>query len=340
MAPSNRFVSDFAAWAREAGYPARVLRRLPQLLRRLPEILGEQDELGTLFVRTLPNDHALRLRSQTPTHGMYTSSDCVVFWCAGPYWGRRHLSSDQQASEVVEDFLFFASQHALRSRILSSTAAIALTYDLLFDFRSAGVQRLVFGPDSFAPTFEAGLAHIHQSLPPDTGPGAGRKTRAIRGWMLRMNTMDPLVQRGLYQYWRAKALWNAGFCEDAVTALDALSSVAGEALNCWTGAGTLKRSDLGSALGLGPADCRALAHLYELRCAFGAHPAASKWWDFSEIYADSVDSAFDTASRLLGAICDLETLHRSVEPAPTHWSKWLEQNAEMLLDAVWFTHVP
>lgn len=29
--------------------------------------------------------------------------------------------------------------------------------------------------------------------------------------------------------------------------------------------------------------------LYQLRCGFSAHPAHSKWWDFSEIYESQIE---------------------------------------------------
>lgn len=87
-------------------------------------------------------------------------------------------------------------------------------------------------------------------------------------------------------------------------------------------------------------DADALDRLHDLRCSFGAHPAASNWWDFAEIYGDAVDLLFDSAQRVIGSISDLERLHRSVDPDPTSWSCWFEENSEMLLEAVWFTRVP
>jgi len=337
---SNRFVSDFAAWAKDAGYPIRVLRRLPGLLRQLPERLSALDAQQTLFVRSLPNECSLRLRVETPTSGVYTSRDCIVFWAVGPSWNLRHMSSDEDASRIVEDFLFLAAQHALRSRILSSTAAVALAFDQLFDFRHANVQRVVFGPDSFASSLDEAFAHVHESLPPDGRSGTGRKSKSVRIWMRRLNAMDPYVQRGIFQYWRARSLWQSDFGEEAVTALDGLSSVASEALNRWTDLGAVPREQLAHEFHMNASDGRVLVSLYDLRCAFGAHPAASKWWDFGEMYGDSIESYFDTATRLLGGVSDLEAQHRSVDPSPAKWSEWFEHNACMLLDSVWFARLP
>lgn len=336
----NQFVSDFASWTRDAKYPDRVLRRLPDLLRRLPQCLSEEDVRQTLFVRSLPNDGNLRVQVAEPTNGVYASGETIVFWALGPYWNLRHLSSDPDASEVVSKFLFFAAQHALRSRILNSSVAVALVYDRLYDFRHANLMRLTVGPDSFAMSLQDAMSEMWSRFPPDDHAGKGRKSRAVQAWAQRLNAMDPYVQRGIFQYWRARSLWQSDFGEDAVTALDGLSAVAGEALNHWMGVGTLTRAQLARTLGMSLRDARALASLYDLRCAFGAHPAASKWWDFSEIYSDDIEAHFDVAVRLLGAISDLEAKHRSVNPAPTSWSEWFEDNASMLLDAVWFARLP
>jgi hypothetical protein len=337
---SNGFVSSFSRWAETSGYPSRVRRRLPRLLRELPGRLSTHDERQTLFVRTLPNTESLRLRVETPVAGVYTSGDMIAFWAIGPDWRLRHLSPDVDTSDVVEDFLFFASQHALRSRILSSTTAVALAFDQLYDFRHADLQTVAFGGDGMFQSVSEAQAHVHSGLPPDGKCGTGRRSRVVRSWMARLNTIDPFIQRAVFQYWRARSLWQADFGEDAINALDGLSSVASEALNSWVGSGQLTRQQLGALLQLNQSDTSALVGLYELRCAFGAHPAASKWWDFNELYESQVELHFDTAVRLLGALSDVEIEHRSVDPGPERWSQWFEDNASMLLDAVWFARLP
>src|SRR5262245_51597103 len=124
MTVSNQFVSSFSTWASETGYPVRVRRRLPRLLRQLPELLRDSDCRQVLFARTLDNDHGLRIRVETPTHGVYMAGAKIVFYAIGPSWDLRHLSKDEETSEMVENFLFFAGQYALRSRILRATSAV------------------------------------------------------------------------------------------------------------------------------------------------------------------------------------------------------------------------
>jgi hypothetical protein len=94
------------------------------------------------------------------------------------------------------------------------------------------------------------------------------------------------------------------------------------------------------SLGLPPDDGDRLEFLYQLRCAFGAHPPPTKWWDFGEIYEAEINELFDVSRRVLWQLASLERTHRRIEPAPERWSSWFVENAEWLLEVTWFLRTP
>ncbi len=154
-----------------------------------------------------------------------------------------------------------------------------------------------------------------------------------------INGLDPLINRAIYQYWRAIALLEANFWEEAVTALDGVTSIAGEFTQQRLGATGNPRQSLMTTLKLSAEDQWFIDHLYNLRCDFGAHPSRAKWWDFAEIYEEDIDAIRESVKRMLWRLCQTESIHRVIDPFPKEWSSWFQQNALMVLDAVWFTKI-
>src|SRR5579864_1934948 len=72
----------------------------------------------------------------------------------------------------------------------------------------------------------------------------------------------------------------------------------------------------------------------------GAHPPATKWWDFAELYDSELKDFWQLSKRLLRALCSRESTAPTVISNPTSWSEWFVQNAEMLLKVAWFTGIP
>jgi hypothetical protein len=142
----------------------------------------------------------------------------------------------------------------------------------------------------------------------------------------------------VYQYLRALKLEENDHYEESVTALDGVVAVAlqfaREALG-WTS----RRDETLERL-VGRGDAKLLARLYELRCAFGAHPSCGKWWDFSEIYDEELDEFPEVITRLIRSAAMLERRNRSVESNPGSWADWFEENCHTLWRSAWFDHVP
>jgi hypothetical protein len=98
------------------------------------------------------------------------------------------------------------------------------------------------------------------------------------------------------------------------------------------------RMDREAALhfGMSTSDQDLIDRLYLLRCSFGAHPPATKWWDFAELYEEELDQVPNAALRFLNQMCRFEQTNRYVDPEPSAWGPWFDQHAELLLDSVWF----
>ena len=218
---------------------------------------------------------------------------------------------------------------------------LVLAYNTVCDFRTAdSLQRIIVGPGSPYSTMESARETLRSDLP-ISKTRCSRRSRELEWWVKKLNPFDPLIHRAVFQFWRAIALWMKGFSEEAIAALDSVTTVASEAVQLWhLCAQQPERKDVGNCLGMSGRESAQLERLYLLRCSFGAHPSVSKWWDFHEMYEDELEEYFDLQRRLLRKLVILEAIHRRVDPEPREWSTWFVNNSEMLLDAVWFARVP
>jgi hypothetical protein len=337
---SNRFVSRFSQWAEVVGYPDRIRRRLPAALKRLPSWLATRDDHQDMVVRTLDRE-GFNVNARSDVAWIYTSDNKLVLGTVGPAWTRvRNLSSDEDVDDVIDRFVFFAGQYAVRSRLVSTIASMALSYNVVIDFRAADLKRTTIGPQGLFPSIRVATSYAESELVPKRVHST-RRLRELNAWMKQLNVAEPLVHRAVFQYWRASALANADFGEEAVTALDGLTTVAIEVVRTLgDDSRRITRPEAVERLGLSGEDAERVEHLHQLRCFFGAHPPNSKWWDFSDMYADDIDSFFSTARRLIASIAQFERRHRRVGANPARWSEWFVDNAELLFDAVWFDRVP
>jgi len=337
----NRFTSTLCNWATSMKYPARVRRLLPGALRRLPAVLQDSDAYLDVVNRTVKSPLAFPIAFASGTCWTYTSGRNLVLGAVGPAWrGIRKVSKDGDTASLVSDFMHFASQYVVRSRIVRVQAGIALTFDVVCDFRYADISRITVDPRSPWPNVEAALRRFRRDRPM-AAVRASRKLREFTAWVTMLNPLDPFIHRALFQFWRSCALANSGFWEDAMTALDGVAAVAGEAAQSWRLVSAQPtRQQTGEAFGLTARDQSQLECLYQLRCAFGAHPPPSKWWDFAELYDSELDEFRDTSKRLIRSMALHESVARRVEPNPSSWSEWFVENADRLLKLVWFTKLP
>jgi hypothetical protein len=246
----------------------------------------------------------------------YGLNDLLNVGVVAPHWqlGWQTITRDEFLADVIETFFHFARQYIVRSRIVGLIGAIVLTYGRACDFRGDWAQ------DIFARNKDPHKS-IWAMIPQDVGlmrdeyrsrhkifcPKNG-KSREFLAWAHIINGLDPFIHRAIYQYWKASALY-WGFCEEAVTALDGVTSIAGEFLQQRFGVQGNPRQSLMTTLQLSTEDQKLIDHLYNLRCDFGAHPSRSKWWDFAEIYDEDIDALRDSVRRMLWRLCQIENLN-------------------------------
>jgi hypothetical protein len=217
-----------------------------------------------------------------------------------------------------------------------AVGALSLVYGVACDFRQADLQSRVVRVAAVG----VARASIETTLPKPIVRQASR-LRELEGWMSVMNPMDPHVHRAMYQYWRASALMNADFWEESVTALDGVVAVGAEALRQWLGlVEQPSRPEASKILGMSKRDQDRVGETYQLRCAFGAHPTPTKWWDFTELYDEELGAYPEVVRRFLHRLFEREKESRIVEPNPQDWGGWFRQHAELLADTTWFARLP
>lgn len=344
MDVTKRFVSEFCRWAGARGYPKNKRARLSAALwKAINQKLPDKDRHAHLIVRPLVESRGLTCTYDSVDTWLYpnTSGDLICAVLCPPWeTGWRGLSRDYDVETIVAGFFHFASQYIARSRMTNVIGAIALAYNRACDFRYGGAQRLTVGSDSPFPTVEFARSIASQRdeyEPAFKHPNNSPRQREFATWVRTLNSLDPYIHRAIYQYWKATALFNSHFWEEAITSLDGVTSVAAQFAQVRLSAGSNPRHSLASLYGLPSIDKHNLALLYELRSDFGAHPSRSKWWDFAEIYDENIDSIRDSSKRLLWRLCNSERKNRVVESHPENWSAWFSDNAMMVLESVWFT---
>jgi len=346
MTQANRFISEFCRWAGEGGLPRISRAKLPAALRKAIELkLPERDNHTDVILRPLVSSEGLMCRYDSSDIWVYLSNrKQLLCGTTSPFWGQgwKTISSDEYVADIISDFFHLAAQYVTRGRMTNVVGAIALTYERSCDFRYGEfVQRYSVGPNTPYSTTEAAKNLAVEKYMPvaHQRDAESRKQREFASWVQTINGLDPFIQRGFYQYWKAVALFKANFWEEAITALDGVTSVAAQFCQDRLGVRSNPRQSLVSLLKLPVTDSQQLARLYELRCNFGAHPSQTKWWDLGDIYDDDWHTFRDSAKRTLWRLCKVEAKNRVVKSNPSIWSDWFSKNAEMILDAVWFLRI-
>jgi len=171
-----------------------------------------------------------------------------------------------------------------------------------------------------------------------------RKSQLCSYYIDLINSFDPFVNRVLYYYIRSLSLLADGYDEEAITAADNTVDVIFQAIKQRKQIPTKARIDMynivQTEISLPSGTIEQLENLYQLRCGFSAHPAHSKWWDFSEIYESDIEAIMYSVKSTVIKFLMFERDNRKIEKVPSCWSDWFMDNCDIIYDAVWFHKSP
>lgn len=170
------------------------------------------------------------------------------------------------------------------------------------------------------------------------------RSKLLSYYIELINSFDPFVNRIICYYIRLLSLFADGYHEESVNVADNVVDVIVQSIKQHKRLPTKERNDMlgivAKEIDLSPETIEQLKNLYQLRCIFSAHPAPSKWWDFSEIYEGKIELMINAIKTLIIKYLLYERDNRNIEKNPPCWSDWFLVNCDMLFDSVWFYKLP
>ena len=254
-----------------------------------------------------------------------------------PLWNRgwKKISKDAQIANEIDYMFFFITQYIQRSLHINVIGAIAFALNETLDFRYSSqvieTEASYFRYNGFDknPKF------------PNLTTEEQKINQAIRGYLSIINSLDPSVNRAMFYFLRSMELSDKDFLEESLTALDNTVHVILQFFKIHNWEREKAFQKVLKIFKIGDSDVfENLKKLYELRCGFTAHPAQAKWWDFGEIYFDTIEDIRFSVRKLLISFLKFENLNRTVEAEPEFWSQWFCKNAERIYDITWFHKLP
>ena len=253
-----------------------------------------------------------------------------------PLWKRDWcgVSKDTFVSDQIEGFFYLVNQYIYRSSQINLIGAIALAYDRCCNFRGDSLSESVM-PD-------------HESVYNDFFNkiyfNETNRSKTLLHYLKVLNALDPFINKAICYYTRALDLKEHNFDEESITCADNMVDTIFQAIKQQLRLPTMQRKDMNEIIEkeilISKSTTEKLDNLYQLRCHFSAHPAQSKWWDFSEIYDTNIDAIMDSVKTILVKFCMYERNHCRIQRNPEKWSEWFIQNSDILFDAVWFHLLP
>lgn len=256
-----------------------------------------------------------------------------------PAWnfGWHGILKDEIAKDTLSWLGHYARQYIHRSNIAKVLMAVWERNGLVLHPFGVGLALQRYSDLRPKPSSREIFATAEHSYA-DQWSTFGGEHRAYRSkWMFR-NTLDPSIHQGVFHFLRAQNLMSAEFELEALAAYDCVLHSLQHFDWSWA-SGNPKRSrrDLVQALGLDKRAGELAENIYFLRNQFVAHAGGWRWWDAGEYLEDDLTvDAGRLASRALRKMADIEPRRRRLDPAPTDWAHWLEENFPKIWSAIWF----
>jgi hypothetical protein len=272
-----------------------------------------------------------------------------------PGWGVgwRAVFSDDDVYDVLSWLMHYVQQYVHRSLVVGALMALRDERGVVLHPFGLAHNIMRWGPaipaipydealsiaSTEAASWQRGLPVPEQQAGLSDGPAApsdGTSTVLCSAWLDR-NALDPHIHQGAFHMLRGLKLVDASFGMEAAGAFNCVLEVATQFLQCRRLVSSQQgRVAAASFLGVSDEMKEVAETLAFMRNHFAAHAGGWRWWDFHELFGESLTDAATLAGEVLRRMADLEPSHRLVEPTPQRWSEWFWVNFEILWRAVWF----
>lgn len=335
----NEFISKFTEWYRNV-YKGEKPEAFKHALRKAITLeLPLRNNSYELQVREF--DFSDNINILINDENLWTSiskeNRKLIVGSKRPLWhsGWRKFTKNEDINDIIDTFFHFSSQYYVRSKQIDLIGACNLVYGIYGDFRGSRFS-------SIKVTSERPMDERMKFLAFDieTNFDIDIKNDLILYWFEKINSLDPYINRIIFNFNKSLALNAANFDEETITALDKTLNVVEQYWKQRVGNQENLREALLVQLEFTTDQIDISNKLYELRCFFGGHPGNSKWWDFSEIYSEELGLYIEHVQMVIEKIILHENENRIIEKNTLDISGWFYKNMNWIWDIVWFNKVP
>jgi hypothetical protein len=255
---------------------------------------------------------SVKLAWSEETRAIYNEGDSLWVASAVPAWRRgwSKYIKNEEIRDVIDTYFHFLTQFWHRSNVTPILVFIAYEYDELAEW--------------------VGSSQIRQELSDEQFPNK-QSGKRITAFIRQLNCHHPLLHNACYHYLRMRQLLEHNFIEDAFVNMDCIASLA-KRRNLQLGG---PKNDL-SRLNLAADKMKMVESLHQLRSEFAAHPSMTKWWDFSELFADDLEKFTAFSLSLLLHIAKTYSTEKPVEQT----FSGISNAPHEFHDCFWFNRIP
>ncbi len=342
----NTFYSNFKQYS-TSRIPRKCENKFLPALKKCVLSLEDRDKVEMLESRVLNGSDILSLQLSSKNSFLIANqvdgNNNYLLGVIAPNWKRgwRSLLKDESLYDIISWFFHFANQYVTRGRASEILGALLLSYGKSYNYLgSCHVSQLVVEKNDLfaiekARSLELGTEKIVET---ELNRFDSSREKEFEYWFSKINGLDSFIQRAIYFYSRYIDLIGDGHFDEAITALDKVVDISHKILldrgvHC-------ERSNFAKEYKLDEKFQTWINQLYEVRSMFGGHASSSKWWDSGDLYGDWLDESQYMIKSLLISMFDFEFQYRLTERNPDKWSKWFNENCQIIFDSVWFHKLP
>ena len=343
----NKFINDICLYYSKNEDTKRKIPLIKDTFKRIVEQeLSMRERKKIIQIRSFTNSANLNINfahknlwcTQNNEKSMYFEDNeknlIVGTICPGWRHGWKKICKDEFIADQIDAFFHLSTQYIIRSFQINLIVAIVILYNHVCDFRWGPLLEIPLS------NFNNVFTGFEKSIPKNISA----RSLKLKHYLNIINSLDPYINRANYYFVKSIDLYKNNYYEEAITNLDNTVDVMTQFIKARKGTPTQRRDiaivQLSDELDMHGNIPIQLNRLYLLRCRFSSHPAQSKWWDFSEIYQEDIDSLFEAVKYTLIKLFQYETRNRLINPQPEKWSDWFYEHADVLFDAVWFHKIP